>query len=170
MAITFGNGTALEKLPSGTMVKYRYYKGMYYHEQTPKEVSEVLSHAFRSQYRIRLYFGYTSGEDAGLDRLQENDVQGYVSRTTGELQVPLLRLTQRSLGGDPILDHCIVKVLKKDRVLYKHPQYHQPELLVRETDSTLKKEGYTHCVLANGKVHACFKSRRELTLWLKKMS
>ncbi len=163
--VIFRDKVALEILDDGKEIKYRYHKGFYFHQQTPQQVIEVLADAFALKYRIRLYLGHTSGEEAGLDWLKENDVQGYVGRSTGQLQVPLLKRSQNDLGGDSILDHCIVKITKKDRILYKHTQYRKPEMVV-QTDSTSKHNVLT----SDGKILASFGNRRELSKWLKKVS
>ncbi len=53
---------------------------------------------------------------------------GYVNRSSGALQIPLLgQRGQR--GGVPIEDHCILQIVDLDRdfVPYQHPSYHEFE-------------------------------------------
>ena len=97
---------------------------------------------------------------------------GYIGRSTGSQKIPLLIYNTRSMGGDHILDHCIVKIATAvgKHVLYQHPKYHAAELRVVPIEQTSEanrkmcvenesKHGkYTHSVLQDGEVYANCKS------------
>ena len=58
--------------------------------------------------------GIAWGPDATPDR-------GRIGRSTGSEKIPLLIRTSRSLGGEGLLDHCIVEIResKGARVIYR---------------------------------------------------
>ncbi|MBU2346535.1 MAG: hypothetical protein KJ888_20285, partial [Gammaproteobacteria bacterium] len=102
--------------------------GIEYHDETPEAVIKILEDNLRNhrQERLRLYYG---DSETGLDWEEVYDVTGYVGHSTGTVKIPLLVHNARSLGGSPILDHCIVKITKTTKpykVLYQHPKYHLP--------------------------------------------
>jgi hypothetical protein len=92
----------------------------YYHNDTPQAVINVLEHVRISGDRIRLFLGDAK---TGESWIENNDVLGYVGRSTGPLTVPILLYNARSDGGDHILDQCIVAILSKKGWLYKHPTF-----------------------------------------------
>jgi hypothetical protein len=73
--------------------------------------------------------------------------------------------TRTSSGGPGILDHCIVRIKQASggRVLWQHPKYNRPIF-------EIKDEGPKVAVLADGEVHARFRTRTEARKWLHKMS
>ena len=58
--------------------------------------------------RVRLFLG---DPETGRDWGEENDVTGYVGRSTGPSKVPLLLATRRSMGGGAILVDCVLRML-----------------------------------------------------------
>ena len=95
----------------------------HYHNETPEEVIAVLENARLNRNRIRVWYGKD-----GKSWAEENDIMGYVGRSTGTQKIPLLINNKRSYGGPGLLDHCIVKIvdLKNNRVLYQHDNFSQP--------------------------------------------
>jgi hypothetical protein len=110
---------------------YKEINGTSYHEQTPKEICEVLEYARKTRTRIKIDLGYTNPNDIGKGkRLGESwgeiyDVTGYVGRSGGNTKIPILLYNSRSLGGGGMLDHCIVQIKesKGGKVLYQHENY-----------------------------------------------
>lgn len=143
--------------------KYRVVDGTFYDERTPVAVTAYLEAARKTRNRIRLRYG---DAETGRDWLEEHDIEGYVGRSTGEIKIPLIVHNARSSGGPGILDHCIVRIIdtKTHRVLWSHPKYNRPEFTTRKTNRD------TFEVLANGQLHARFKTQEAADRWIKKMS
>lgn len=89
---------------------------------TDPAVARVLNSAYNDQFRIRVWYGYTT---TGRAHLEEYDVLGRVGRSTGEWKVPLLVNNARALGGPVLPTHCIVRIDRTDtrETLYKHPTF-----------------------------------------------
>jgi len=68
------------------------------------------------------------------------------------------------------MDECIVRIIdtKTHKVLYSHPKYRHPKFTIR-IDWNDRSETPV-LVLADGKSHASFPSRRAAETWVKKMS
>ncbi len=139
--------------------------GTTYHKDTPADVVRVLENARASGDRIRIRDGETK---TGRDWLEEWGVEGRVGRSMGPDKIPILLHNRRSMGGGAILDHCIVRIIdmKTKRVLYSHPKYYRPELVIRQAEAG----GYEKAVYADGKLHAQFKTREQANRWINKMS
>jgi hypothetical protein len=113
--------------------------GTAYRKATPQAVIEVLERARQSRrtgrpQRLRVFYGNPrNGRDA-LHMCAFDGLTGYVGRATGNFKTVLMVHNSRSLGGDHITDHHIVKIVdtRTKRVLYKHPRYYQPHLEVFE--------------------------------------
>ena len=101
--------------------------GTYYHVNTPEAVINELEKARAFGRRIRVFYGYTeaeAGKEDGTSWDEENDVVGYVGRSSGSVKVPLLIYNKRSTGGGAMLDHCIVGILGQGGGwLYRHPAF-----------------------------------------------
>jgi hypothetical protein len=102
--------------------------GTHYHQDTTKEVISILDASIRRQDRVnrlRLVYGDTK---TGKSWEEIYDVSGYISRSMGPVQVPILLNNIRSHGGGAILDHCIIAIRYANRktgngYLYRHPLY-----------------------------------------------
>lgn len=92
--------------------KYQVVNGTHYDERTPKAVIDALEKARREGTRIEIHYVWESGTRE----------RGTVSRSTGPEPIPILIRTTRSLGGEAIMDHCILKITetKTGRLLYRH--------------------------------------------------
>jgi hypothetical protein len=128
-----------------------------YHKDTPMEVRRVLDNVMISRDRIRIFYG----ED-GKDWHEDFDIMGYVSRSTGNIKIPLLIHNSRSIGGGAILDHRIVKIMEGYRILYQHPKYNAGEF--SELPSDLGD--YHTNVYIDGKLHARFKKPGQARRWI----
>lgn len=117
--------------PKATFEMERVASGTCYHAETPTKVREILetygswNRNNRDSPRLAFHYG---DPVTGEDWLDEWDMEGYVSRTTGPLASPLLVANSRSTGGGTILDRCIIRIRFANRSiggdLYRHPNYH----------------------------------------------
>jgi len=105
---------------------YKVCNGTWYYEETDDKVIEVLENARLSGTRIRIYSGDT---ETGRDWGEVCDVTGYVGRSMGPIQIPILLHNARSMSGGAILTDCLVKIehanKRKGGILYLHPLYHR---------------------------------------------
>lgn len=123
---------------------YKQVGQMSFDARTPLGVCQVLSSLNQSNRssRVRIFLGDAK---TGLSWLDENDVLGYIGRSSGTYKVPLLIPKRNSSGGGAILDHCIIRIVDVEsrRVLYTHPKFHLPQMVVRGNQ-----------LYVNGKLHA----------------
>lgn len=100
---------------------------------TPEELKVILERlrVAGRQHRIRVFLG---DPDTGLDWNEENDVTGYVGRSTGSKPILLLIPNVRSLGGGALLTAHILKLIdiSTGQVLYQHPKYHSALFVAAE--------------------------------------
>lgn len=148
----------------GQLVQYQQYleaerayiatspKETFYSEDTPPAVKAVLEAFRKNGGKLRVFVGDAT---TGKDWLEENDVIGTISRSLGPIRIPLL-CESNSGGGFALLTENIVRLVDATtkRELYRHPTYHRPELTVAPGSAA----GYESDVLADGAVHARFKS------------
>ena len=145
---------------------HQIVNGTYYHHDTPAAVITILEDARRTGTRIRLSYGDT---ETGRDWLDEWDVEGRVSRSMGPVKVPILLPRRTSIGGPALLEHCIVRIRqtgKGGRVLYKHAHHRLPTFTVQPSS----EPDFEAEVLADGQVHARFRTTAQANRWLAKMT
>jgi len=101
-----------------TKMEYRIENGTSYHHDTPQKVVDILEQCRQSSTRIVLDYGDVK---TGKSWNEIYNVTGRIGRSTGNIKIPLLIYSKRSMGGMGILDHCIIgiKESKGKRVLYK---------------------------------------------------
>lgn len=105
-----------------TTTKMKEIDGTFFHEETPEEVCNILNEYYNTGERLILDYGdITTGQSWG----ETSDIRGMVGRSTGEVKIPLLIKTSRSIGGVSILSHYIVQITdaKTRKTLYQHPTY-----------------------------------------------
>jgi hypothetical protein len=156
------------------MKQYQVINGTSYDTRTPKKVVAVLEEARLNRTRLHVSLGYTDGPKTGLDWLEENDVYGYIGRSTGPIRIPLLVNNQRSHGGPGLLDHCILRIRESagGRVLYQHSAYHYGNLKIcPKAKPVALPDGriLTVDVLRDGEVHAAFENIAQARRWVQKM-
>lgn len=128
-------------------IKTQTYKGQsykvcndtWYSQKTPDDVIRVIEQARKSQTRIIIRLGYMTQADAdaaglggvvGRDWLEENDCTGRVGRSMGPVKAPLMIVKPSDRGGGCIgTDHIVRIVTTLGQELYRHPQYHRPDLV-----------------------------------------
>lgn len=145
---------------------YQVIDGTYYHQDTPAAVITILEQARRAGTRIRLRYGDT---ETGWDWLDEFHVEGRIGRSMGPVKVPILLARRTSIGGPALLEHCVVKIRqtgKSGTTIYCHPKYTVPTLVVQRSS----EPGYEAEVLADGKVHARFRTAAQANRWIETMT
>lgn len=134
--------------------------GTYYSNETPDEVIRVLESVRGTNQRVKIYLG---DRETGRDWMEEDGKIGKVGRSTGPIKIPILLRTMSSHGGGGILENAIVKIAtsptSSERVLYQHPGYHQPEIVIMDGDLEDKPE-YTHMVRIGGETYSRHTSLR----------
>lgn len=76
---------------------------------------------------------------------------GYVSRSYGNVKIPLLIKNSRSIGGTGILDDSIVKITIDKVIVYQQSNYRLPNMEIREASDNLKTIGYNYSTFEDGK-------------------
>lgn len=106
------------------MKNYKVVNGLSFAEGTNDQVCSLISNLSRST-RIRVWYGDTI---TGRSWNEENDITGYVGRSTGTVKVPLLINNTRSYGGPEMFSDSIIKMVdtRTKRVMYQHPTFNQP--------------------------------------------
>ena len=99
----------------------------------------IIKHLTGENIRVRFFYGDTDRPDfekvhnrlpdPGKDWNEENDMSGYIGKSTGLQPIPLLLANSKSRGGGSILDGCIVRMLIQNPLggfyeAYRHPNYH----------------------------------------------
>lgn len=131
-----------------TYDKYKVYNGTWYYFNTPDKIIQILDSAIENHCRIRVFYGDT---ETGRDWMEIYDTIGYVGRSCGKVNIPLLIKNRRSYGGCPILTDNIVKITIDKFVVYQHLNYHLPDMEIREASDGLKAMGYNYSTFADGK-------------------
>ena len=139
-------------------VTYQIVHGTAYHIQTPAAVIRVLESSRRFNSRIRVFYGDI---ETGRDWCEEYDTIGTIGRSMGKIKIPLLIKNSRSMGGEAILDHCIIKITEAagGRVLYQSKNYTAPAVGI--TDQGEKAVIRFACVDADNITRACFETREK---------
>lgn len=108
------------------MADYVIVNGTSYDAETPAEVVKILE-SYRRQpalhpvdpERLRIFYG-----DSKTGQIWEDEpVSGYVSRSTGDVKIPLLIYRKGSTGGEAIMDRCIMRIelSRGKKLLYLNP-------------------------------------------------
>ena len=153
------------------MKEYKSINGTSYDVRTPDEVVAILESARQTRTRLHVSLGDT---EMGHDWLEENDVYGFVGRSTGTIKIPLLVHNRRSLGGPGLLDHCIVRIRTSSggRILWQHPDYHHGRLEIRhKAEAVTLRDGrvLTVDVLREGEVQAAFENMTKARRYIGKL-
>lgn len=104
--------------------RYKVYNDTWYCLDTPDSVIQILDGAMKNHERICVFYGDT---ETGRDWMEIYDTIGYVSRSCGNVKIPLLIKNSRSIGGPCIFDGSIVNVTIDKVVVYQHPNYYIDE-------------------------------------------
>jgi hypothetical protein len=96
--------------------KYKVRNGTYYSHEASEQVIQVLEAVRASQTRIKLEYG-----DLKQGLVWDGCERGTIGRSMGPIHIPLLRKTARSLGGQALLESCIIRISesRSGKVLYE---------------------------------------------------
>lgn len=121
---------------------------------TPVKLASVLEKARRDDTVVRLFFG---DPETGKDSLQEWDVTGFVGRTNGTFQTPILCEAYATEGGglrsspfgDVIRSRSVLRVLEvlTQKVLYQHPRYVLPDLRIEPASAVEAASKFPYAVV-----------------------
>lgn len=128
--------------------RYKIYNDTWYCLDTPDRVIQILDCAMKNHERIRVFYGDT---ETGRDWMEIYDTIGYVSRSYGNVKIPLLIKNSRSIGGTGILDDSIVKITIDKVIVYQQSNYRLPNMEIREASDNLKTIGYNYSTFEDGK-------------------
>src|ERR1039457_5780938 len=87
--------------------EYKNVYGFFFNAEPNDEVIDLLVNAYTMDKRIRLFYGDI---ETGKCWNEENDVIGYIGRSTGSIRIPLMIHNKNSSGGSGILEHCIIGI------------------------------------------------------------
>lgn len=134
----------------------------HFHQDTHPRVRAIIESARLSGRKLRLHYGDLT---TGRDWLEENDVVGFIGRSTGIQKAPLILKSKRSDGGPAVLDQCIVRLADANtgEELWRHPLYALPALEQEHRPPYHAK--YSHVVLVAGQVHAAFETAEKACNW-----
>lgn len=142
-------GTAMDiQIKESYGKRYKVYNGTWYCFDTPDRVIYILDGAMKHHKRIRVFYGDT---ETGRDWMEIYDTIGYVSRSCGNIKIPLLIKNSSSISGTGILDGSIVKITIDKVIVYQHLNYRLPDMEIHEASDSLKAIGYNYSTFADGK-------------------
>lgn len=151
--------------PNGNMVRYKVtHDNTWYHAETPDDLIVVLEHARENKLHVRVWYGDT---ETGRDWMEEYNVTGRISRSTGHVQIPILLANTRSYGGPGLLDHCIVKLVCTEtrQVLWVHPKYQIPVMEIKLDVEHEPRNLWTVSRIGEPGYVAQFKTRSQAERW-----
>ena len=135
---------------------------------------EACEYARNHNERIRLWYG---DAETGRSWGDEYNVLGYIGKTFGKYNIPILVSNKRSSGGFAILTDAIIRLdsTKTGRTLYKHPKFYIEPLDIRDEEAPQYRDhGFIASVYQeqeSGKsvCLARFKSKKQAENWVKFM-
>lgn len=112
--------------------EYKIVGGTSYNAETSDKVISVLESVRQQRIRVRLFYGDKATGNSWLDRY---DIEGTISRSTGNNKIPILIHNVRSMGGGGILDSSIIRIQTTGHspcVLYQAENFQSPKLFIEE--------------------------------------
>ena len=121
-----------------------------------EKVKQVLTSCYNRKNRVRIVYGDVT---TGKSYLDEDEILGYVGKSTGVKPIPLLINNSRSFGGGSILTGSILKIIdtQSKRVLFQHENCVMP-ILTKEISS---HNDYLYDVIYNGELVVRFKTEKQ---------
>lgn len=104
---TLSNTIISETLSNGNTINYRIVQETAYHAETPDRVILLLEQSRQNKTRYKITYG-----DLATGRIWDDQPFAcHVGRSCGgRIKIPLAIRNARSMGGESLLDHCIVKI------------------------------------------------------------
>ena len=141
-------------------IEYKEENGTSYSAGTAQVVVDALERARTNGQRVYFRLGDT---ETGKDWLEENDLCGKVGRSTGNIKIPLLIKTGRSMGGGGILTDCILLLIVEGVEVYRHSLYQVPQFEIVESGIIGHPIGVQ---VVGGGIAANFKTIEQANRWV----
>lgn len=154
-----------QTLSNGNTFTYQIVNGTAYNESTNNKIVSILEQARQTGQKLKVYYGDVL---TGKDWNEEHDTIGTIGRSTGNIKIPLLITSSRSIGGGGLLDDCIVKIVdfKTKSVLFVNPLYVAPVVEIVPSDM----EEYKYNTIVNGQLYGRHKSLKSAQICKSKLS
>ena len=133
------------------------YRNLWFTDNTPEKICNILANNLHSNNRIRIFLG-----DENSYWLEEYDIMGYIGRSTGTKKIPLLLNNKKSIGGGGILTQCIQQITINKTIVYKNASWNIKEF-------NMEKENDEFNVFYEGKLQACFNTETKATNYIEFM-
>jgi hypothetical protein len=132
----------------------------YFDPGTPDKVARLLERYRTNGKLLRLFLG---NPQTGRDWGEESDVVGYIGRSGGTCEVPLL-LPPSDCGGPAISTASVIRLMdvETSTELYRAPTYETPELSLHPCSDV---KGYLWEARRDGKLAARFSDLHEAAEW-----
>lgn len=164
-----------EKLSNGNTLYYKILHNTYYtvgiklkdgsieeYKQVDDSLMRVLNNWEGKGWRVRIWYG---DRITGESWNEEYDVTGTISRSSGNIKIPILIHNKRSWGGGAILVGNIVRIddIEDRRTIWKHKNFFIPAMELTFQD---RGNGYNYHVYSEGKELAGFKTENQAKRWI----
>lgn len=120
-------GYDVERVTTESGHVYDVANKVFYSPGTNGKIIALIDGYLRAHTRLRLHYGDVV---TGKDWMDEYDVTGRLSTSTGPVRIPIICDNARSSHGTPVLTDCIVRARFANRAhgwkqdLYRHPTYY----------------------------------------------
>jgi hypothetical protein len=134
----------METIKDNAGREYKKIGGTFFHMETPDELARIIDGLIESrrETRVRIFQGDTA---TGREWGEENNVTGYIGRSTGSIKIPLLINNRRSLDGPALSDNSILKIqTTSGRVLWQADNYVPPAWWSGLLSKPIKENGKTY--------------------------
>lgn len=122
------------------------------------------SEVIRDRY-IRYFTPPEEPAPVGVNWIEQFECTGYISRCRGGLKRPLILFNSRTRYGGTLSSDCIVRVMRGNQVLWRHPRYREPIVTSRMTDDL----EYPAELIVDGKVQCRFATFKKLRYYVHKL-
>lgn len=142
------------------MLRTKKVGNFFYDPNTSDEVCNIIQKVYILGTRVKIYHGDI---ETGLAWEEEFETMGTIGSSTGCMKIPLLIPSKRSHGGPALSTNSIVAIrdIKNRKMLYKHPTFSIPEVIIKEGSI---HEGYEFSTFINNKLHGAHKTMRQAML------
>ncbi len=134
-------------------IKYKQIGKLWFHEETKPKVCAAIKKCYDNEWVVKIYQGDVK---TGKVWNEEHDRIGQISRSTGQIQIPLL-VPKGERGGGGLLDHCIVgiKITDTGEWIYMHPNLQLPMVTIVSPSDIAE---YKYNTLVDGELYGRHKT------------
>jgi hypothetical protein len=113
----------VEHIPGKPVHQIRHQSGFWFDAETLPAVVSWLVRLHTTKDRVIIEYGDQKTGQAWGPNTTPN--AGTIGRSMGPIKIPLLIRTRRSMGGEGLLEACIVRIVtsRGKQVLWQHPEY-----------------------------------------------